>query len=326
MQVAAEKIADYFSGSQIPQMDEKYTKHTVEIDIKFQYNDFICYILQLDLINEAGFIGSEHKVVTADGYILSMHRIEHPANVGTAGREVVFLQHGLLCSSAVWVLGDRSKALGFMLADAGFDVWMGNYRGNTYSRNHTYLDPDQDEFWQFSWDQMGLYDIPSMLQHVQHITRHQDGIVYIGHSMGTTAFWVFCNEYPQLSQSLVKLMIGMAPVTAVQNITPTLRYIAPLGDKIEKVATLTGNSQFGTTAVEILKDNILKAVPGICGPISSYQQRDDSSAGEGLPSNDSICDLTDNIFLKMSGFYDAQMNYVRAQSSKSSFNSQSHKI
>lgn len=286
LQVAAEKIADYFAGSELPDIDEKYSKHTI------------------DLIREAGFIASEHKVVTPDGYILSLHRVENPNNVGDSSRQVVFLQHGLLCSSAVWVLGDRSKALGFLLADAGFDVWIGNYRGNTYSRNHTYLDPEQEQFWQFSWDQMGLYDIPTMLQYVDHVTRADQGLVYIGHSMGTTAFWVFCNEFPHLSQSLVKLMIGMAPVSNVQKITPLLRYIAPVADKIEKIVSMTGNSEFGTTAVEVMKENILRAVPGICGPITSYQQRDDNS------NQDSICTLTDNIFLKMMGFYDAQMNYT----------------
>ena len=50
----------------------------------------------------------------------------------------------------------------------------------------------QESFWQFSWDQMGLYDLPTMLQYVKDATEQQ--IIYIGHSMGTTAFWVMCNE------------------------------------------------------------------------------------------------------------------------------------
>jgi lysosomal acid lipase/cholesteryl ester hydrolase len=53
-------------------------------------------------------------VTTEDGYILTMHRIPYsPAsNSSEKGRPVVFLQHGLLCSSVDWIIMGPGKALG----------------------------------------------------------------------------------------------------------------------------------------------------------------------------------------------------------------------
>lgn len=45
----------------------------------------------------------------------------------------------------------RCLIAAFRLADLGYDVWLGNTRGNIYSRSHIYLDPDDAEFWQYSW-------------------------------------------------------------------------------------------------------------------------------------------------------------------------------
>ena len=67
------------------------------------------------LIEKAGYPSETHIVTTDDGYILEMHRIPHGkdgSNITAEPRPVVFIQHGLLCSSADWVLSDPPKALG----------------------------------------------------------------------------------------------------------------------------------------------------------------------------------------------------------------------
>ena len=52
--------------------------------------------------------------------------------------------HLVLCQSQTSVL-----IAAYILADIGYDVWLGNARGNTYSRSHVSLASDDPKFWDF---------------------------------------------------------------------------------------------------------------------------------------------------------------------------------
>ena len=106
------------------------------------------------MIAREGYPVETHLIITEDCYHLQIHRIPYGKNnpgksqIGIT-RPAVYVQHGLLGSSADWVMGIPEKSLGYILADAGFDVWIGNFRGNTYSRAHCSLLPSQKDFWHF---------------------------------------------------------------------------------------------------------------------------------------------------------------------------------
>lgn len=56
--------------------------------------------------------------------------------------------------------------IAFQLADQGYDVWMGNARGNSWSREHESLTIDDANFWKFSWHEVGTIDLPAMIDYV----------------------------------------------------------------------------------------------------------------------------------------------------------------
>merc|ERR1719228_169864 len=189
------------------------------------------------MITLAGYKAETHKILTADGYILKIHRIPGDG-------PVVFCQHGLEDSSSAWVLaGPDHGAPGFRLAEQGYDVWLGNFRGNLYSREHVTLDPDMDnQFWQFSWDEMAKYDLPEQLNYVMETTG-KEKIYYIGHSMGTTTFMAM-NSMDQSWADKVELAVLLAPVAYVHHMQSPMRLLAPFSNMIEWAITHLGIGEF----------------------------------------------------------------------------------
>jgi lysosomal acid lipase/cholesteryl ester hydrolase len=58
---------------------------------------------------------------------------------------------------------------------------MGNARGNRYSKQHKLFSTHGKEFWQYSWHEIGVLDLPTMIDYVQGTT-NQEKLQYIGHS------------------------------------------------------------------------------------------------------------------------------------------------
>ncbi|GER47492.1 lipase, partial [Striga asiatica] len=132
-----------------------------------------------------GYKCQEYNVTTDDGYILSVQNIPQ-GRAGSPGpnRPPVLLQHGILVDGMTWVLNSPEQSLAMILADNGFDVWISNIRGTRFSRRHLQLDPDDDdEFWDWTWDDLVIHDLPSVTAFVFNQTGQK--IHYIGHSMGT---------------------------------------------------------------------------------------------------------------------------------------------
>jgi len=176
---------------------------------------------------------------TKDGFLLGLHRLawkkgEEDVKVNSGRKSVkkrvVYMHHGLLMNSEVWVcLTDAQRALPFLLVERGFDVWvsiapssgqghrrrlltsaqLGNNRGNKYSKKSVFHAPTSLEFWNFSIDEFAFHDIPDSIAYILETT-HQKSLSYIGFSQGTAQAFASLAVHPKLNDQ-VNVFIALAP-------------------------------------------------------------------------------------------------------------------
>lgn len=168
-----------------------------------------------------GYYAEEHVVQTADGYLLGIHRLPYKrgeeqdgvlVNAGPRSiiKPVVYLHHGLLMNSEVWVcITEEERCLPFALVEQGYDVWLGNNRGNKYSKKSTRFSPASADFWNFSMDQFAFHDIPDSIDYILGTTC-QPSLSYIGFSQGTAQAFATLSIHPPLNEK-INLFIALAP-------------------------------------------------------------------------------------------------------------------
>jgi len=161
------------------------------------------------------------------------------------------------------------ESLSYILADAGYDVWMGNQRGNTYGKAHVNISVDSREFWEFSWDQMAEFDFPAMIDYVRNNTGY-DKISYIGHSEGTLVCFAALSEHPEWA-SKINIFIGFGPLITVGHITNVLfRFLADT--YFDKIVGEFDHKQFlpSSTYLEELFPLLCAPFPQICEDVIEF--------------------------------------------------------
>ncbi|XP_072930289.1 lipase 3-like [Epargyreus clarus] len=199
------------------------------------------------LAKHHGKIIETHVVITGDGYLLTIHRIMRPLDQPLADKIInptVLLHHGLLGSSADWILLGPENSLPYILSNLGYDVWMTNARGNCYSRGHASKNVDSLQYWKFSFQEMGKYDLPAVVDYIRMLKNSNDSINFIGHSMGATALLVLLSTTPRYNKYF-RMGILLAPLAYMSNIEGPLRIFTPMAMNLpEDLLKLLGDGEF----------------------------------------------------------------------------------
>ncbi|XP_020582719.1 triacylglycerol lipase 1 [Phalaenopsis equestris] len=231
-----------------------------------QNNDGLCALI----VRPMGYPCTEYTVQTEDGYLLTLQRISNGRSALTGyNGPPVFLQHGLFQGGDTWFLNSVDESLGFILADHGFDVWVGNVRGTRWSRKHATLSEHDRAFWDWSWQDLAQYDLAAMLSYIK--TETSSKVLYIGHSQGTImAFAAF--TIPDIVK-MVEAAALLCPISYLNHISSNF-VIRAVGMHLDQMLLSVGihqlnlRSNIGVQILDSLCDghvdcgNLLGAITG----------------------------------------------------------------
>ncbi|XP_055372394.1 lipase 3 [Condylostylus longicornis] len=200
------------------------------ISLFFNTNTVLGFDLVCQIIQTNGYPCEIYQVNTEDGYILSLYRIP-PKKMNSIP---FVLMHGIIGSSADFALLGKKRSLGSILHDNDYDVWLPSARGTTYSKRHRSLESNDNKFWDFSWHEIGYYDLAAVIDFILEKT-NQTKVHYVGHSQGSTVCMVLLTEKPEYNDKIATASF-LAPVAYLSHLlSPPLRILATKMSDIEQL-------------------------------------------------------------------------------------------
>ncbi|KAL5194885.1 Triacylglycerol lipase 1 [Glycine soja] len=158
-----------------------------------------------ELIIPYGYPCSEHTIQTKDGFLLGLQRVSSSSSLRLRNDG----ERGPPAGDA-WFLNTPDQSLGFILADHGFDVWVGNVRGTRWSHGHISLLEKKKE--------LALYDVAEMINYINSVTNSK--IFVVGHSQGTIISFAAFTQ-PEIVEK-VEAAALLSPISYLDHISAPL--------------------------------------------------------------------------------------------------------
>jgi hypothetical protein len=164
------------------------------------------------------------------------------------------------------VLNGPEESLAFVLADAGFDVFLANSRGNEYGRGGVAGGGATSAyFWQWSWDEMAAFDLPAAVAAVLHLSG-QSSLSLVAFSQGTTvALAALAAGNSMLPPRSIRQALLLGPVAYATHVDSVpLQRLADLGT--DQALLLLGAREFSPSGelLRRLSGDLCSSAPELC--------------------------------------------------------------
>ena len=173
------------------------------------------------IVIDYGYEIEEHTVETEDKYTLQIFHLINKNKTNTLTAIPVIFIHGLFDSSDGWICNGKKDSLPFILLNQSkvFDVWVINVRGNKHSKlveKNSHL--NNETFWNFSFHEIGIFDIPQVIKYIMNYTHNDSQCVLIAHSIGATSILSGLCELSEFYQKYTKCIVFFNPICVLNHI------------------------------------------------------------------------------------------------------------